>query len=69
MKIIKTTLMIAITLLIVSCRKNRTCECSSNLGGASYSGTYDIPNSKKKDAQTICNNYKSSYKWDACTLK
>lgn len=68
MKIIKTSLIIAITLLIVSCRKNRTCECSSSTGG-SYSGTYDIPNSKKKDAQIICNNYKSSYKWETCTIK
>jgi hypothetical protein len=69
MKIIKTTLIIAITMLIVSCRKDRSCECSVSSGGASNSATYNIPNSKRKDAQIICNNYKSSYNWESCTIK
>ena len=38
---------------VVSCRKDRTCECTDSLGGVSYVATTTVK-STKKDATTWC---------------
>ncbi len=54
---------------VTSCKKARTCECNATISGLSYTKTYDLGKTKKKDAQTTCDSYKISYNWDACSLK
>ncbi|MCC6182913.1 MAG: hypothetical protein IT237_13880 [Bacteroidia bacterium] len=69
MKKIQITLGLIVIITLSSCRKDRNCECTSSSSGATYNQTYAIGNSKKKDAQTICSSYQSTYKWDSCVLK
>ena len=43
-----------------SCKKTWTCECTGTMGGNSSKTT--IPDQRKSDAKTACENYENMYK-------
>jgi hypothetical protein len=59
MKKIKTTLLFAITsLIVISCDKDYKCECmltDKTTGKTSTSSNYNINSTKKTDAEKKCN--------------
>jgi len=67
----KMTLLAAVVVAVsfASCKKERTCECNVTNGGVAYNKTYDLGKTKKKDAQTVCDSYKTTYSWESCTVK
>jgi hypothetical protein len=53
----------AVTVALVSlssCKKDYTCECTSNSTGTVLS-TLQIPDSKKSDAQSSCDAWEAQY--------
>jgi len=45
-----------------SCKKTWTCECTGTTGGNSSKVPITIPDQRKSDAKTACENYESLYK-------
>jgi len=61
----KTIIFGAIALLgassLTSCKKTWSCECTTSLLGTTTSSTISIPDQRKSDAKTICENADSPY--------
>lgn len=45
------------SLTFTSCMKDYTCTCTTTVGDASTTMTYDLPNQKQKDAETYCDRF------------
>ena len=45
-----------------SCKKTWTCDCTGTIGSTSQKIPLTIPDQKKSDAKTTCNNYQELQK-------
>ncbi len=62
MKYSKIVLLFAVlgTLSFASCKKDYTCTCTTTVGSASTTKTYDLQNQSLRDADDACERYEGS---------
>lgn len=58
-KLIITAAILGVATLFTSCKKDYTCECTMDAGGASTSLTYEMKDVSKKDAKDACKNHET----------
>ncbi|GAB4453728.1 MAG: hypothetical protein OHK0036_16820 [Bacteroidia bacterium] len=55
-KVVSIVSAVAVIATLSSCKKNWTCECTTNCGGTTATFSATSGKMKKKDAETWCNN-------------